>query len=161
MSQAKPMLDLDRGATCSPRPPGAVPPRRARIPALYGASVLIVENHASSAKKMFLLLHKQGCDVRLTRSADEALALLSAFRPRLMVVNLVLPAMSGLLLVQQLKIKPDLRHIPIVAATLFECSEIERIACEAGCVACIQKPIDPATFADTVAVHLTPNAAES
>jgi two-component system cell cycle response regulator DivK len=76
------------------------------------------------------------------------------FSARLIVVNLVLPRMSGLLFVQQLKAAPSTRDIVVIGVWTVRGSKVERLAKKAGCAAYIQKPINVRTFARMVARHL-------
>jgi len=122
-----------------------------RQPALEGVRVLLVEHDPGTEALLSLLLWAEGASVKVARSAEEALATLRHGRPRLIVVDLVLPRMSGVLLVQKVKTEPWARDVAVVALTSFGGPEAARIAREAGCAACVRKPVDPSSFARTVA----------
>jgi CheY-like chemotaxis protein len=130
------------------------PGRKAKGRALQNVPILVVEDDAASAKLLSLLLRAEGADVRTAYSAEEALATLESFRPRLIAVDIILPRMSGLLLVQHLKAEPWARDIVMVAVTSFNGLEAERVAREAGCAGYILKPVDSDTFASTIARYL-------
>lgn len=125
---------------------------------MQGVPVLVVEDDTSSAKLLFVLLTEEGYDVRVARSAEEALAILPAFQPHVIVLDLVLPKMSGLLLAQRLKEDPSTRGIVVIAASSLNGPGTERLVEEAGCAAYVQKPIHTKTFAALVAQHLRPSA---
>jgi CheY-like chemotaxis protein len=112
---------------------------------------LVVEDHPPSAKLVALLLTPHGATIRIAPNAEEALAVLDQFSPRLVVLDLILPRMGGLLLAQHIKGNPRFRHIAVVATTVVNGAEVERVVREAGCAAYIRKPIDTETFAATVA----------
>lgn len=121
---------------------------------LGGVSVLVVEDDPASAKLVSLLLANEGAVVRIATSAEEALGILAGYRPRLVVLDLLLPRMSGLLLVQEIKAEPWGKEMVMVAVTAMNGPEVERVVQEAGCAGCLAKPIDTDTFAKTVAAHV-------
>ena len=116
-----------------------------------GVPALIVEDDAPSAKLAALLLTHEGADVRVTPNAEEALQVLEQFRPRLVVLDLVLPRMGGLLLAHHIKADSRLRDTVVIATTVINGPEVERVAREAGCAAYILKPINTETFAAALA----------
>jgi len=130
----------------------APPPLKRRGPRfdLKGLRVLIVDDDMASAKLASIMLRTEGCDTRIVASAEEAFAILPGFRPRLIVLDLVLPLMGGLLFAHTLKSEPATRDIAIVAVTSFTGDGAARMAKDAGCFLFIQKPIDPLFFADVL-----------
>ena len=112
---------------------------------------LVVEDDPPNARLLSVLLAVEGCDVRITRSAEEALEVLSTFPARLIVLDLILPRMGGLLFAECLKAAPSTRDIVLIAVSAVNGLQVERLAKEAGCAACVRKPIDTYTFAQTVA----------
>lgn len=109
---------------------------------LAGASILIVEDDPTNAKMLAVTLAHEGCDVRVAGSAEEALRVLAVWKPCLILLDLILPQMSGLLLAQQLKAAPSTRDIVLIAVSAFNGPETARVATEAGCDAYVRKPID-------------------
>lgn len=95
-----------------------------------------------------IVLAKNGGDIRLVRTAEEALAMMTSFRARVVVTDLVLPQMSGLLLAQELKANPWTRHTHVVAISEIDAMDL---ANEAGCSAYFRKPIDQHAYAERVA----------
>jgi CheY-like chemotaxis protein len=87
-------------------------------------------------------------------SGEEAMGLLETFHPRAIVMDLILPRMSGLLLLQQIKAQPSTRDIVVIAVSVVDDPATERLVRAAGCAAYIRKPIDIHTFAEIVAGHL-------
>lgn len=107
-----------------------------------GAPILIVDDNVSNTKLLAFLLTSKGYVVRTAASADEALAVLQEFVPRLILMDLQLPGMDGLTLTRQLKADPRTSAIPIVAATAYAMKGDEEKARAAGCDGYITKPID-------------------
>jgi CheY-like chemotaxis protein len=115
--------------------------------------VLVVEDDPASAKLASVILRAEGCDVRVARSAEDAIAALATFRPTVILLDLVLPFMSGVLLAQRLKGDPATRDIVLIAVSAFDGGELERIAEEVGCAAFVHKPIDAPTLTRLVLAH--------
>jgi putative two-component system response regulator len=121
---------------------------------LTGLPVLVIDDDPSSAKLIAVVLRGEGCDVRVAYSAEDALAMLDEFLPKVVVLDLILPMMSGVLLADRLRQNLITRDLAIIAVSVFDGPEAERIARLAGCDTFVQKPIDPMSFADVVLTHL-------
>jgi CheY-like chemotaxis protein len=135
-------------------PPTGNSPRPATPIDLKDVKVLVVDDDAASAKLVSVVLGGEGCDVKTAGSAEDALAILQSFEPRVIVVDLVLPLMSGLLFAQRLKADPAMRNIVLIAVTAFNGPEAERVARGTGFAAYVRKPIDPISFTGRVAEQL-------
>jgi CheY-like chemotaxis protein len=116
----------------------------ARLP---GVPILIVEDEEASAKLIASTLQTEGYETRIAGSAEEAIALLDPFVPSAIVLDLVLPRLSGLMLAERLKEDPATRDIPIIATSQFSAQDAAHIARDAGCADYVSKPIDPDSFA--------------
>jgi CheY-like chemotaxis protein len=107
-----------------------------------GLPILIVDDNASNTKLLAFLLTSKGYEVRIAASAPEALAVLDAFHPRLILMDIQLPGMDGLTLTRQLKADPRTSGIVIIAATAYAMKGDAERARDAGCDGYITKPID-------------------
>jgi two-component system cell cycle response regulator DivK len=116
--------------------------------------VLIVDDDSVCAKLVSVLLTGEGYSTRTVGSAEDALLELGNAVPRLIVLDLILPMMSGLQLAQQLKADVRTRHVPIVAMTSVDGPAAERTSRNAGCDSYIGKPIDLVAFVELVRSHL-------
>jgi two-component system cell cycle response regulator DivK len=67
-------------------------------------------------------------------------------RPDLIIMDIQLPAISGLEVTRWIKEDPDLAHIPVVAVTAFAMKGDETRILEGGCQAYVAKPISVTTF---------------
>jgi two-component system cell cycle response regulator DivK len=121
---------------------------------LGGVRVMVVEDDAASRKLAMLLLAAAGAVPTGAGSAEEALAAIAVERPDVAIVDLVLPRMSGLALIEELGRRPETRGIVIVAVTSLMGRDVERLVRAAGCVAYVAKPIDAESFVATIAACL-------
>jgi len=143
------------------RPPShgdAVPPTPAQersatsgaseLDGLTGVPILVVDDDPPSARLLRVLLAGAGAHVRTAYTAEEALTLLAGSPARLVVVDLILPGMTGLLLAR--RIKETSPETVIVAVSVAHGPEVERHALASGCASLLHKPLDVNSFVQTV-----------
>jgi CheY-like chemotaxis protein len=118
------------------------------------APILIVDDQPTNTKLLAFLLTSKGYEVRTAANADEALAVLAVWRPRLILMDIQLPGMDGLTLTRQLKADPATSDIPIIAATAYAMKGDQERALEAGCSGYITKPIDTRQLPGVIARFL-------
>lgn len=123
---------------------------------MTGEGVLIVDDNPMNLKLIRVLLAGEGYDVRVAGDAAEALAVLRAFTPRMILMDIQLPGIDGLELARRLKADPAMRDVVILALTAYAMKgDAERMV-EAGCDGYVAKPIDTREFPATVARYLRP-----
>jgi CheY-like chemotaxis protein len=115
--------------------------RGATLSPLRNIRVLVVDSDSVNATAVVGFLCDEECDVRAVRTAEEALAILSAFPAQVIVLNLLLPRMSGLLLVKRLKSNPETRDIVVVSTSRADWGDAETLSREAGCASHLPHPI--------------------
>ena len=113
-------------------------------------SVMIVEDNELNMKLFHDLLDAHGYDTLQARSGLEALQLARKHRPKLIIMDIQLPEVSGLEVTKWLKDDEDLREIPIVAVTAFAMKGDEERIREGGCEAYLSKPISVVGFIETI-----------
>jgi CheY-like chemotaxis protein len=116
--------------------------------------VLVVDDTPLNLKLLSVLLDTQGYRVRTATTAEEALALLTTYVPRLLLVDIRLPGMDGLALVRELRAAPRLSSLVIVAVTASAMKGDEKAALEAGCDGYVTKPIDTRALPGQLVVWL-------
>lgn len=123
-------------------------------PTLTGVPILVVEDDPAGARMLQVLLTHEGADVRVAATAEEALDVLKSFSARVLIVDVVLPTMSGLHLVRLLKADPATSGLVAIAVSVVHAADVERAAVDSGCAAYLRKPIDTETFTATILTHL-------
>ena len=121
---------------------------------MAGEAILIVEDNPINLKLAKLILLAEKYDVRTATDADEALKVLAAFHPRLILMDLQLPGKNGLDFTRELKSDPRLKDIIIIALTAYAMKGDEEKAKAAGCDGYMTKPISAATFPLEIAKYL-------
>jgi len=121
---------------------------------LDGVPVLVVEDDEASRKLTVLLLEQEGAEVRTASSGEQALDVLRTFRPRAVILDLILPGMGGLALVKAARADPRMADVAFLAVSAASGPESQRATLAAGCAGYFEKPIDVEDFAALVARHL-------
>ena len=118
-------------------------------------SVLIVEDNELNMKLFNDLLEANGYTTVQTRSGVEAVELAKTHRPNLILMDIQLPEVSGLQVIQWIKDDESLKHIPIIAITAFAMKGDEEKIRQGGCEAYLSKPISVVKFLETVRTYLS------
>jgi len=119
-----------------------------------GEPILVVDDNPANLKLARVLLLAEGFEVRTAQDAEQALATLQTFTPRLILMDVQLPGMDGLELTRQLKADPHWRDVVIVALTAYAMKGDDEKALAAGCDAYVAKPIDVGRLPGQVAQWL-------
>jgi len=117
------------------------------------ATILVVDDQPVNIQAIYALL----CDdytVLAATSGEEALAVAMDSRPDLILMDIVMPGLSGLETCQQLKSHEDTAEIPVIFITASYSLEEENECWMSGGIDFISKPINPMTLKSRVKAHL-------
>lgn len=103
--------------------------------------VLVVDDNRDGADALGLLVEELGNQVHVTYGGAKALEVVTAFRPDLMLVDLLMPDMDGSGLVRHIREIPDFAQIKIVAITGQKDEERNAAAVRAGFNTVLIKPV--------------------
>lgn len=78
------------------------------------AVILVVEDHPDTARFLCRLLQKRGYDTRCASDGVEALALLNALSPRLIILDVQMPRMTGFEVLEVMSENERLSKIPVI-----------------------------------------------
>jgi two-component system cell cycle response regulator DivK len=115
-----------------------------------GQKILVVEDNELNLKLFCDLLRAHGFETEPVRDGREALDRARAFGPDLIVMDIQMPHVSGLELIEQLKGDPDLKSVPIMAVTAYAAKGDEDRIREAGAEGYVSKPISLMRFIEAV-----------
>lgn len=105
-------------------------------------NLLLVDDNDQNLELLEAYLESLQCELRLARDGVEALDAVRTRRPDLILLDVMMPRMSGFQACQQLKADAATRDIPIVMVTaLNEVSDVER-AIECGADDFLSKPVN-------------------
>jgi class 3 adenylate cyclase len=117
-------------------------------------SILIVEDSPINRKILKSLLEKQGYRIRTAEQGKEALVLLEAEVPDLIVLDILMPEMDGLALCRLLKQRDATRDTPVIFISSLDDTVDKLNGFAAGGVDYITKPFSPAEVLARISTHL-------
>jgi len=117
-------------------------------------TILIVEDNALVMKVYNTALASLGCAIVQARNAQEAMDRARQSKPDVVVMDIMLPGVSGLDITRQLKADPELKDIPVIAVTTLAAAGDQAKIKEAGCDAYLPKPINVDGFVRKVKEYL-------
>ena len=123
---------------------------------LSGRRVLVIEDNAQNLRLLRAVLELEDARVLEAQRARAGIEIARRERPDLILMDIQMPDMDGLTATRILKNDPQTREVPVVAVTASVLDMDQDQTREAGCSGHITKPIDPATFVETVAAFLKP-----
>ncbi|SHL21202.1 response regulator [Phytopseudomonas punonensis] len=104
---------------------------------LGGRSVLVIEDEPQFAHILYDLAHELDYRCLVAHSAQDGLELATSHRPDAILLDMRLPDVSGLSVLQRLKENPGTRHIPVHVISVEDMAEA---ALHMGAVGYAQKP---------------------
>jgi len=104
------------------------------------SSVLVVCNEQDLAFIMERALLSAGLSVQIAHHAPGALEHIAAHKPELIILDMMLPRIGGVALLQTLRKNPTMREIPVILTTANMSSAGRLEALEAGADVFMSKP---------------------
>lgn len=116
--------------------------------------ILVVEDNPDNRILITDVLSSLSYEVLIAEDGQEGVDLAESEVPDLILMDLSLPKVDGWAATQQIKEKPALAHIPIIALTAHAMVGDREKALQAGCNDYISKPIDLRELASKLAHFL-------
>jgi len=120
-----------------------------------GQAILIIDDDPCSRKLARDVLSHVGYAIREAANAEDGLALAYSERPRLVLMDVQLPGMSGVDALGRLRADPVTAGIPVIAVTALAMKSDRARLAAAGFDAYLEKPLDVRTLAAVVAAAET------
>ena len=79
--------------------------------------ILIADDERNIVTALEFLLQRNGYEVYIARNGEDALKLIEAHRPELVLLDVMMPVKSGYEVCQRMRERADLRHIKIIMLT--------------------------------------------
>ena len=108
--------------------------------------ILVVEDNELNLKLFCDLLRAHGYLAEPVRDGREAVAGARAFAPDLIIMDIQMPHVSGLELIEELKGDEELKGTPIMAVTAYAAKGDEERIRDAGAEGYVSKPISVVKF---------------
>jgi len=125
----------------------------APTPCKATAPIMLVEDNFHNAKLITTYLKKLGYQVTWVKNAAQMWQALEELLPALILMDVHLPDVDGLTLVQQLQAHEQYRTIPVIAQTAMAMKGDRESCLAAGAIDYISKPIDLKILATLVSEY--------
>lgn len=116
-------------------------------------TVLIVDDSSANLSLLFGLLH-ESYTVKAVNHGAKALAMVSQEEPDLILLDIIMPDLSGYEVCRELKANPRTQHIPVIFLTSKNEVENEEMGMALGAVDYITRPISPEILLSRLRAHL-------
>ncbi len=110
------------------------------------ATVLVVDDNEDIADAFSTLIRLLGCNAVVAYDGSEAIQRASEYKPHLVLMDIRMPGMDGLEATRRILALPGMVATPIVAVSAHCEGDWIARARAAGCVQCLEKPVDPGTL---------------
>ncbi len=114
------------------------------VAAVVTHSVLIVDDEERNVRLLQAYLHGEAFRTLTASSGAAALAAAAEHRPDVILLDAMMPGMTGFQVATRLKSDEDTKHIPIVMVTALDDHASKLQALECGVEEFLQKPVDRA-----------------
>lgn len=105
-------------------------------------TVLIIESSIDTRLLISLALQGAGYYALTAGSGEEAMQIAKHAIPDVILMDLDMPQRDGFGATRRLRQMPEMRDVPVVAATAYDGEGIKQAARDVGCSGYIKKPFD-------------------
>jgi DNA-binding response OmpR family regulator len=114
-------------------------------------SVLVVEDERHIASFLEFVLMRAGYEVAVVYDGEQALAAVEAFAPDAMLLDFMLPGLTGLEVLKRLRADPRYANLVIMVLSGRSFGDVPAEVMEAGADEYCTKPIGPSTLLQKLA----------
>jgi len=121
-------------------------------PELIGLKVLVVDDELDTCEMLRFVFDRAGAKVQMAMNAQDALKIVEAWEPDVLVSDIGMPEVDGYELIRRIRARSSRQHkLPAVALTALTRIEDRMKALSAGYQMHVAKPIEPAELLTVVA----------
>lgn len=132
-------------------------PSTRATPSTGSRPVLLVEDNHHNAKLMLTCLGKLGYELLWVENGQEMWQALKKAIPALILMDIQLPGVDGLKLIQELRADSRYQQIPVIAQTAMAMTGDRQLCLEAGATDYISKPLDLGKLPQVIAKYVQLN----
>ena len=112
------------------------------------ATIMLVDDEPTTIDVVEMLLRSEGYQKFIaTTDPTRVLTMLGEQHPDVLLLNLLMPDVSGLEILESMRTDPVLRKIPVIILTSSTDTRAKRKALELGAADFLAKPVDPSELA--------------
>ena len=113
-------------------------------------TALVIEDNVDNMELITVILEKSGYKVIKAETGQQGFELAMETSPDFIILDIQLPDMDGLEVLQMIRNSKINGDIPVIAMTSFAMAGDREKVIAAGCNGYIEKPIDPAKVIDQI-----------
>jgi signal transduction histidine kinase/DNA-binding response OmpR family regulator len=106
------------------------------------ACILIVDDERHNRELLEIMLRPEGFLLLSAASGEEALALIARQPPDLILLDVMMPGMTGYDVAGKIKSEPATKHIPVIMLTALDDRNARMLGLNAGAEDFLTKPVD-------------------
>lgn len=114
------------------------------------AKVLVVDDTPSELERICRVLQEAKIDVMQAKDGEEAIALIEAELPDLVVLDVIMPGMNGFEVIRELRARQKTAELPVVFCSQKNTEIDHSWGMDMGADAYLNKPIDSQQFIKTI-----------
>ncbi|MCE3255645.1 MAG: two component response regulator [Rickettsiaceae bacterium] len=116
--------------------------------------IMVIEDNKLNQKIAAMIIKQLGHDVIQIFESKTAVEAIEKERPDLIILDILMPEVSGVDICRNIKSNNELKHIPVIVVTSLSSEEDKKHISESGCDNYIAKPFLPHIFAQSVAKYI-------
>jgi len=113
-------------------------------------TVLIIEDEEDAAELFAEMMRVSGFRVVKTSKSTPAISLMSSEKPDVILLDIMMPEISGLDILRQMRREPELANIPVIVITAKSMPSDIKNGMEAGASTYLTKPVGFLELKDAV-----------
>jgi DNA-binding response OmpR family regulator len=112
--------------------------------------ILVVDDDADLGRMLSLILGNGGYETQVAHNGSEALAWLADHQPDLVLLDIMMPDMTGFAVLRELRSHETGGQLPVVMITALGDAAAEAESSEAGAQSLLRKPLRPRELLDHI-----------
>ncbi|MBP7732483.1 MAG: response regulator [Caldisericia bacterium] len=115
--------------------------------------VLVVDDEIAIAKLIKFVLESNGYEVRIADDGETAISAIMDKKPDLVVLDLMLPTISGFDVLQNIRESMGITDLPVIVLTCRGQKEDRDKAIKLGATEYLTKPFSPTSLVNTLKIY--------
>jgi two-component system OmpR family response regulator len=112
--------------------------------------ILVVDDYVDALDVWAIMLDTAGFEVRTASTGPQALEAVNMRVPDLIVMDLLLPGLSGFEVAKELRRHDKTRHVPLIAVTGCTTDTELSLARQSGFTSILRKPCEPPALVEEI-----------
>ncbi|MHB8877871.1 MAG: response regulator [Myxococcaceae bacterium] len=116
--------------------------------------IVVADDEPSILELLTRVLQKHNFQVAIAKRGDEALALIRKVKPKMVILDVLMPGLDGLDICKMLRADASMADIPVIFLSALDEETLTRVAGDAGATDFLHKPIALTDLLNMVGTYL-------